>query len=223
MHPRRTQRAPCCEELQGSGGLAQRHPAPPDADRHGKRGGPAPQRWGGPGLPFLSDPFPRACEAEGRLGRAALSRPNPPSLSPRTRGGGGQSERGREIRLRAEGEREGDPAPAPPGELGGGVLPAPRLPPQGAAELCRAHPRRQRRPRPRFRRARSSSGYLFRHGLNGFLAQRVPTLFLTSSFRTYLNCAVLKGMFPWSARHPLSYVPIKPVPTFEPRPCKSRP
>ena len=43
-----------------------------------------------------------------------------------------------------------------------------------------------------------------RHRLNGYLAQRVPSLFLASSFRMCLNCAVLKGMFPWRTRYPLS-------------------
>ena len=35
-----------------------------------------------------------------------------------------------------------------------------------------------------------------RHRLNGYLAQRVPTLSLASSFRICLDCEVLKGMFP---------------------------
>ena len=35
-----------------------------------------------------------------------------------------------------------------------------------------------------------------RHRLNGYLAQRVPSLFLASSFRMCLNCEVLKGVFP---------------------------
>ena len=43
-----------------------------------------------------------------------------------------------------------------------------------------------------------------RHRLNGYLAQRVPSLFLAGSFRMCLNCGVLKGMFPWRTRHPLS-------------------
>ena len=33
---------------------------------------------------------------------------------------------------------------------------------------------------------------------------RVPSLLLASSFRKYLNYAVLKCVFPWRARHPLS-------------------
>ena len=36
-----------------------------------------------------------------------------------------------------------------------------------------------------------------RHRLNGYLAQRVPSLFLANSFRTCLDCEVFKGMFPW--------------------------
>ena len=32
---------------------------------------------------------------------------------------------------------------------------------------------------------------------NGYLAQRVPGPFLASSFRKWVNCAVLKCMFPW--------------------------
>ena len=34
-----------------------------------------------------------------------------------------------------------------------------------------------------------------RHRLIGYLAQRVPSLFLASSFRMCLKCEVLKGMF----------------------------
>ena len=45
---------------------------------------------------------------------------------------------------------------------------------------------------------------IIRHQLNGFLAQWVPSLFLASSFRKCLNCAVLKCMFPWMSRYPLS-------------------
>ena len=51
-----------------------------------------------------------------------------------------------------------------------------------------------------------------RHRLNGYVAQRVPSLFLASSFRMCLNCEALDGMFPWRTRYPLSQVPIKPVP-----------
>ena len=51
-----------------------------------------------------------------------------------------------------------------------------------------------------------------RHRLNGYLAQRVPSLSLASGFRMRLICEVLKGMFPWRTRYPLSQVPIKPVP-----------
>ena len=43
-----------------------------------------------------------------------------------------------------------------------------------------------------------------RHWLNGYLAQRVPSLFLAHSFRMCLHCEVLKGMFAWRARYPLS-------------------
>ena len=39
-----------------------------------------------------------------------------------------------------------------------------------------------------------------RRRLSGYLAQRVPSLSLASSFRTRLNCEVLKGMFPWRTR-----------------------
>ena len=41
-----------------------------------------------------------------------------------------------------------------------------------------------------------------RHRLYAYLAQRVPSLFLASSFRMCLDCEVLKGMFPWRTRHP---------------------
>ena len=44
-----------------------------------------------------------------------------------------------------------------------------------------------------------------RRRLNGYLAQRAPSLSLASSFGTRLNCAVLKCMFPWRTR----YVPFK--------------
>ena len=43
-----------------------------------------------------------------------------------------------------------------------------------------------------------------RHRLNEYLAQRVPSRFLASSFTMCLNCGVLKGMFPWRTRYPLS-------------------
>ena len=46
----------------------------------------------------------------------------------------------------------------------------------------------------------------FRHRLNGYLAQRVPSLLLASSFRTCSNGEVLKGMFPWRTGYPLSKV-----------------
>ena len=50
---------------------------------------------------------------------------------------------------------------------------------------------------------------LGRHRLSGYLAQRVPSIFLASSFRMSLDCEVLNGMFPWRtmyllARYPLS-------------------
>ena len=53
-----------------------------------------------------------------------------------------------------------------------------------------------------------------RHRLTGYLAQRVPSLFLASSFRMSLKCEVLKGMFPWRTRYPFSSVPIKLVPNL---------
>ena len=46
-----------------------------------------------------------------------------------------------------------------------------------------------------------------RHRPNGYLAQRVPSLFLAGGVRSCLNRAVLKGMFAWKARYPLSQVP----------------
>ena len=45
------------------------------------------------------------------------------------------------------------------------------------------------------------------HRLNGYLAQRVPSLSLASSFRMRLKCEVLEvleGAFPWRTRYPLS-------------------
>ena len=50
------------------------------------------------------------------------------------------------------------------------------------------------------------------HRLDGYLAQRVPSFLLASSFRLCLDCDVLKGMFPWRTRYPLSSVPVKPMP-----------
>ena len=35
------------------------------------------------------------------------------------------------------------------------------------------------------------------------LSPTVPSLFLASSFKMYLNCEVLTGMFPWRTRYPL--------------------
>ena len=40
--------------------------------------------------------------------------------------------------------------------------------------------------------------------LNGYLAQWVPTFVIAGSFRMCLNCEVLKGMFAWRTRCPLS-------------------
>ena len=48
------------------------------------------------------------------------------------------------------------------------------------------------------------SGVFFWHRLNGYFAQRVPSLFLASSSRMCLNREVLKGMFPWRTRQPSS-------------------
>ena len=45
-----------------------------------------------------------------------------------------------------------------------------------------------------------------------YLAQPARSLFLAIGFRMCLAGEVLKGMFPWRTRYPLSYVPIKPVP-----------
>ena len=41
---------------------------------------------------------------------------------------------------------------------------------------------------------------IYRHRLNGYFAQRVPSLFLAISFTVGLNCEALKGMFPWTTR-----------------------
>ena len=45
---------------------------------------------------------------------------------------------------------------------------------------------------------------MIRRRLNGYLAQRVPRLFLASSFRNCLDYAVLKCIFAWRTRYPLS-------------------
>ena len=45
---------------------------------------------------------------------------------------------------------------------------------------------------------------LVQRRLSGYLAQRVPSLFLAGSLRNCSNCAVLKGMFPWRTRYPSS-------------------
>ena len=41
-----------------------------------------------------------------------------------------------------------------------------------------------------------------RHRLNWYVAHRVPSLSLASSFTTCLNREVLEGMFPWRSRYP---------------------
>ena len=56
----------------------------------------------------------------------------------------------------------------------------------------------------RRRRRASSPSHKIRHWLSGYFAQGVPSLFLASSFRMCLTCEVLKGMFPWRTRYPLS-------------------
>ena len=66
-------------------------------------------------------------------------------------------------------------------------------------------------PPARFKQA-LETGVTVRKRLNGYLAQRVPSIFLAGSFRTCFNRAVPESMFPWRARYPLSHVPIKPVP-----------
>ena len=38
----------------------------------------------------------------------------------------------------------------------------------------------------------------------GVLGQRVPSLFIASSLEMYLDVEVLKGIFPWRTRYPLS-------------------
>ena len=50
---------------------------------------------------------------------------------------------------------------------------------------------------------KACGAHSYRRRLNGHLAQPVPSLFLASSFGRCLDCAVLKGMFPWRT------VPIK--------------
>ena len=54
------------------------------------------------------------------------------------------------------------------------------------------------------RMAAAQPGNQDRHRLIVYLAQRVPSLFLASSFRSCLNCAVLKCIFAWGTRYPLS-------------------
>ena len=43
-----------------------------------------------------------------------------------------------------------------------------------------------------------------RHRLNGYSAQGVPSLLLAGSLRSCVSCAVLRWMFPWRTRYPLS-------------------
>ena len=43
-----------------------------------------------------------------------------------------------------------------------------------------------------------------RRRLNGYLAQRIPSLCFVSTFRSCLNYEVLKCMFPWRTRYPFS-------------------
>ena len=63
-------------------------------------------------------------------------------------------------------------------------------------------------------RERERENMIFvRRRLNGYLAQRVPSLYLASSSRTCLSCEALEGMLPWRTGYPLSQVPIEPVPT----------
>ena len=42
------------------------------------------------------------------------------------------------------------------------------------------------------------------HRLNGYLAKLSPSLSLAGSFRMWLDVEVLKGIFPWRTRYPLS-------------------
>ena len=53
---------------------------------------------------------------------------------------------------------------------------------------------------------------MYRQRLNGYLAQRVPGLFLANMFRIGYNVEALTGTFLSRTRYPLSSVPIKPVP-----------
>ena len=52
--------------------------------------------------------------------------------------------------------------------------------------------------------AQAGSEIISRHRLNGYLAQRVPSLSLASNFTMCSNCEVLEGMFPCRTRYPLS-------------------
>ena len=45
--------------------------------------------------------------------------------------------------------------------------------------------------------AAAASRVTYRHRLNGYLAQRVPSVLLASSFRMCLNCEVLECIFAW--------------------------
>ena len=40
--------------------------------------------------------------------------------------------------------------------------------------------------------------------LKGYVAQRVPSFGLANSFTMCVICEVLKGLFPWRTRYPLS-------------------
>ena len=42
---------------------------------------------------------------------------------------------------------------------------------------------------------------ILRHRLNGYLAHRVPSIFLANSFAMCSNREVLKGTFPWRTRY----------------------
>ena len=53
-----------------------------------------------------------------------------------------------------------------------------------------------------------------RHRPNEHLAQQVPSISLAGSCRSCLDREVLKGMFPWRTKHPLSYVHPIPITRF---------
>ena len=96
-------------------------------------------------------------------------------------------------------ESESDSPPARPTRGEGAPARPPGCPRRPAGHLC-------------WSPAASCEPVELWHRLNGYLAQRVPSPFLASSFTTCLICEALKGMFPWRIRYPLSEVPIKPVP-----------